>query len=485
VRQVIEKKQGLFRMNMMGKRVNYAARSVITPDPMLNTNQVGVPFVFASKLTFPEPVNNINIDRMRQLVINGPNKHPGANFVIDNSGSRIMLSATNAGQRKHVANQLLKPSQEFTAPKIVLRHLIDGDVVLLNRQPTLHKPSIQGHIVKILQKEKTIRLHYSACKAYNADFDGDEINMHFPQSNEARSEGYHIMNAAHQYLVPKDGTPLGGLIQDHIVGAVHMTMRGAVFEKEHYQQLVFSAIPYTDRVIQMLPPAIMKPVQLWTGKQIISTVLRHCIPIGQVYPNVELKSKLAGKLFYKFPPTEEQVKLAAQLQLLDETVVVIRDGELLQGVVDKSNIGAANHSLVHCLYELYGPDTASNFLSALSKLMTIFLMRYRGFSVGVKDIVCTPQAEKARRKINKQVAKIGQDSVTATFELPEGTDLETVRNTLRTAHCKKDLFLMSSWENTVKGKLGTMNQAITTACIPYGLKHKFPGNNLLCMIESG
>ena len=89
--------------------------------------------------------------------------------------------------------------------------------MLLNRQPTLHKPSIMAHRARVLKGHKVMRLHYAICKSYNADFDGDEMNAHFPQNEVARSEAYNIVNVCKQYLVPKDGSPLQGLIQDHII----------------------------------------------------------------------------------------------------------------------------------------------------------------------------------------------------------------------------------------------------------------------------
>ena len=117
--------------------------------------------------------------------------------------------------------------------------------MLLNRQPTLHKPSIMTHKARVLKGEKVMRLHYSNCKSYNADFDGDKMNAHFPQSELARSEAYYIVSSTKQYLVPKDGTPLQGLIQDHVISGVKMTMRGRFFERGEYQQLVYGALVET------------------------------------------------------------------------------------------------------------------------------------------------------------------------------------------------------------------------------------------------
>ena len=186
VRQVVEKKEGLFRRNMMGKRVNFACRSVISPDPYIDTHEVGLPLRFAKKLTFPEPVTPFNFDSLRQAVVNGPDVHPGANYVEDEFGMKVDLGRRTKEEREAIAQMLRTPA--VNAPpgkcKIVYRQLVSGDVMLANRQPTLHKPSIMAHVARVLPNPtwQTIRLHYANCNTYNADFDGDEINLHFPQS---------------------------------------------------------------------------------------------------------------------------------------------------------------------------------------------------------------------------------------------------------------------------------------------------------------
>ncbi|ERE66351.1 DNA-directed RNA polymerase I subunit RPA1 [Cricetulus griseus] len=270
IRQILEKKEGLFRKHMMGKRVDYAARSVICPDMYINTNEIGIPMVFATKLTYPQPVTPWNVQELRQAVINGPNVHPGASMVINEDGSRTALSAVDATQREAVAKQLLTPATGAPKPqgtKIVCRHVKNGDILLLNRQPTLHRPSIQAHRAHILPEEKVLRLHYANCKAYNADFDGDEMNAHFPQSELGRAEAYVLACTDQQYLVPKDGQPLAGLIQDHMVSGANMTIRGCFFTREQYMELVYRGL--TDKVgrVKLFPPAILKPFPLWTGKQ--------------------------------------------------------------------------------------------------------------------------------------------------------------------------------------------------------------------------
>jgi DNA-directed RNA polymerase I subunit RPA1 len=225
--------------HMMGKRVNFAARSVISPDPMIQTNEIGIPLVFAQKLTYPEPVTHHNVKELRQAVINGPETYPGAVSVINEDGTQFMLSNISTEQRIALANQLLIPTFNSGANgentfmnKKVTRHLKNGDMLLLNRQPTLHKPSIMGHVARILPGEKTIRMHYANCNTYNADFDGDEMNVHFPQNPIAQAEARLIANTNNQYLVPTSGEPLRGLIQDHVVIGVLMTSKETFFTKD-------------------------------------------------------------------------------------------------------------------------------------------------------------------------------------------------------------------------------------------------------------
>lgn len=230
IKQILEKKEGLFRKHMMGKRVNFAARSVISPDPNLDVGEIGVPMVFARKLTYPEPVTQYNLSKLQSACINGPEKYPGASHVQLEDGTLQALETLTPAARKSLASQL-------TPGKKVLRNLEDGDLVLMNRQPTLHKPSMMGHRVRVLTGEKTLRMHYANCDAYNADFDGDEMNMHFPQNELARSELSSIANTDSQYLVPTDGSPLRGLIQDHVVTGVILTLKDTFLDTETFQQV--------------------------------------------------------------------------------------------------------------------------------------------------------------------------------------------------------------------------------------------------------
>ncbi|URE17431.1 DNA-directed RNA polymerase [Musa troglodytarum] len=293
IRQLLEKKSGILRQKMMGKRVNFASRSVISPDPYLAVNEIGIPPYFALRLTYPERVTPWNVNKLRCTIINGANIHPGATHYKDKERMyKLQASQTmrNAISRKlptsrgMTAQLGMGPESEFEG-KVVYRRLQDGDIVLVNRQPTLHKPSMMAHVVRVLKGEKTLRMHYANCSTYNADFDGDEMNVHLPQDEISRAEAINIVNANKQYIVPTSGHPIRGLIQDHIVSAVLLTKMDTFLTREEYHQLLYAScvpptsysqrngsgqkvsVSWSDYEIQPLPPAIWKPTPLWTGKQ--------------------------------------------------------------------------------------------------------------------------------------------------------------------------------------------------------------------------
>nr|CAG4647637.1 EOG090X00BV [Moina brachiata] len=488
-RQIMEKKEGLFRMHMMGKRVNYAARSVITPDPNLDVEEVGIPEVFAKKLTFPTPVTSWNVYDMRELVRNGPENHPGAVAIEDTSGKMIFLSAKDPTQREAVAKTLLTPTE---APKIVHRHLQSGDVLLLNRQPTLHRPSIMAHKARVLKGEKTLRLHYANCKAYNADFDGDEMNAHFPQNQVARSEAYNIVAVPHQYLVPKDGTPLSGLIQDHMISGVKLTIRGQFFNRSDYQQLVFAGLggkPYNGAT-KLLPPAIWKPVHLWSGKQIISTIVLNLTPKGKSLINMDSTAKISVKDWQTLPARPWLAGGTPQTSqnAMTESEVLFRQGELICGVLDKTHYGATSYGLVHSFSELYGGTCACRLLSSFSRLFTSYL-QLRGFTLGVKDILVTRKADKKRSKIVKKLKTIGDGTAARAVGLkPEefeegGVDL--LRLKLEEAHQSRNPLKRMTIDREYKTETDKITNEINRTCIPEGLLRRFPDNNLALMIQSG
>ncbi|GBP50286.1 DNA-directed RNA polymerase I subunit RPA1 [Eumeta japonica] len=486
LKQILEKKAGIIRMHMMGKRVNFAARSVITPDPNVDIDEIGIPEAFATKLTYPVPVTEWNVDELRQMVINGPNVHPGAEKIEMENGRIIRIPTDSIVKRKSLAKRLLTPDElKNSGLKIVHRHLINGDVLILNRQPTLHKPSMMAHRARILKGEKTLRLHYANCKSYNADFDGDEMNAHFPQNEIARSEAYNIMSVKHQYLVPKDGTPLSGLIQDHVISGVKMSLRGTFFNKSDYQQLVFQALSNYKGEIKLLPPAILKPQLLWSGKQVLSTVIINSIPKDKPYLSLSGRAKINAKAWQKYLPRSWKAGGVpfTNPNTMTEAEVIIRKGQLLCGVLDKTHYGATAYGLVHCMYELYGGETSSALLSAFSKLFTYYL-QWEGFTLGVKDILVVNEADKKRDEFIDIICSSGKIAASKATELSLDVTEEIIKETIEDMMIKNPKF-RASLDRQYKSLLDRHTNNINSVCLGEGLLQKFPDNNLQLMVQSG
>jgi len=456
----------------MGKRVNFAARSVISPDVNLETREIGVPMVFAKKLTYPEPVTAFNVRQLRQAVMNGPEEHPGATHVQMEDGTLASLEHLSAEGRMALANQLLTPSSTTSengaavGGKKVLRHIQNGDVVLMNRQPTLHKPSIMAHRARILPGEKTIRMHYANCNTYNADFDGDEMNMHFPQSELARAEAYEIVATERQYVVPTDGSPLRGLIQDHIVTGVLLTLKDTFLTREMYNQLLFGGLPSTLERLELLPPALLKPVPLWTGKQLVSTLLLN-ITRGKCPLNLTAKGKVGVRLWKGHE---------------EEAVLTMCNGWLCTGVLDKAQIGDSAYGLIHAVHELYGGECAGALLTALSRMLTRY-DQYIGFTCRMDDILITPAADAARLKLI-QGAKAEGRAVLADFagiaDVEDRTALASVlERIVRSEELARGL------DGAMKGRMNGLTSKIIEACLPDGQLRPFPANNMSLMTSSG
>ncbi|KAH8327289.1 hypothetical protein KR074_009351 [Drosophila pseudoananassae] len=482
LKQVLEKKEGLIRKHMMGKRVNYAARTVITPDPNINVDEIGIPDIFAKKLSYPVPVTEWNVTELRKMVMNGPDVHPGANYIQDKNGYTTYIPADNAAKRESLAKLLLSNPKDGV--NIVHRHVLNGDPLLLNRQPSLHKPSIMAHKARILRGEKTFRLHYSNCKAYNADFDGDEMNAHYPQSEVARAEAHNLVNVASNYLVPKDGTPLGGLIQDHVISGVKLSIRGRFFNREDYQQLVFQGLSNLKKDVKLLPPAILKPVRLWSGKQILSTIIINLIPEGYERINLDSFAKIGGKNWNVDRPRPPLCGSGIRENELDESQVQIRKGELLVGVLDKQQYGATTFGLIHCMYELYGGDVSTRLLTAFTKVFTFFL-QMEGFTLGVKDILVTGEADKRRRNIIDECrSDVGNSAVAAALEMEEVPPHDELVEKMELAYVKDPKFRVLL-DRKYKSLLDGYTNDINKTCLPDGLVTKFPSNNLQLMVLSG
>lgn len=440
-KQILERKEGLFRRNIMGKRVNFAARSVIAHDPNLETREIGIPMIFAETLTFPEKVTNFNMDKLRKAVINGP-AYPGSLYV---QSEKFMLNLSQMPEEKRyaLANQLLDGN------KTVWRHLVTGDVVLVNRQPTLHKASIMAHTCRVLKGEKTLRIHYVNCKSYNADFDGDEMNIHFPQSYTAESEARFIAMNDFNYLVPTSGEPIRGLAQDHIVAAFVLTLKDSFFSSETYSSLVNAGLP--DRRVALEQPCILKPIRLYSGKQVISTIVKNL----ELRVNMDMKTKAGRKMWGEHG---------------EEHTVIMRDGNLLTGVLDKNSLGPTLGSLVHLCGEINGFKTSNDLLTYMGRTINRYLLIH-GFSIGIDDLLLAPQADLNRAQVSSSGSLRGK----RVQEKYIASDPEFYLDPKKTAYL----------DSVMREEMNSVSSEVTDVSVPLGLMKKFPNNNMALVIVTG
>ncbi len=416
--QRLKGKEGRFRYNLAGKRVNFSARTVISPDPCLSINEVGVPEVIAKELTVPEKVTKFNIERIKKLLKNGPNKHPGVNYVI-----RKMIGKD--GKEHEYRVKITDTNKDFWVENIregdiVERHLMDGDIVLYNRQPSLHRMSIMAHKVRVLPY-RTFRHNLCVCPPYNADFDGDEMNLHVPQSEESRAEAESLMLVEKHILSPRFGGPIIGAIHDFISGAYILTSN--YFTKDE-ATLILRSGGIKEELWE--PDKIENGVPLYSGKKIFSKAL----PKGL---NLRYKAKICRKC-----------DVCKKENCEYDAYVVIKDGELIKGVIDKNGYGAEAGLILHTIVKEFGPEAGRKFLDSTTK-MAIRAIMLRGFSTGINDEDLPEEALKEIEKVldeaEKKVKEIIEKYERGELELLPGLDLEESReayinNVLREARDK-------------------------------------------------
>ncbi|KAF5198458.1 DNA-directed RNA polymerase subunit beta' [Thalictrum thalictroides] len=346
----LKAKEGRIRGNLMGKRVDFSARTVITPDPTIDIDQLGVPWSIALNLTFPETVTPYNIERFQSSFF--------LCLQID-----VLCSGTK------LVNQ--------TIPSQVERHLIDGDYVLFNRQPSLHKMSIMGHRIKIMP-HSTFRLNLSVTSPYNADFDGDEMNMHVPQSYETKAEILELMMVPKCIVSPQSNRPVMGIVQDTLLGCRMITKRDTFIEKDVFMNILMWWEDFDGKIPA---PAILKPRPLWTGKQVFNLLIPKEI-------NLMRTSAWHSDCETGFiTPGDTQVR--------------IEKGELLTGTLCKKTLGTSSGSLIHVIWEEVGPDAARKFLGHTQWLVNYWLLQ-NSFSIGIGDTIADVAT---MEKINETISR--------------------------------------------------------------------------------
>ena len=344
--QRLKGKEGRFRGSLSGKRVNFSARTVISPDPTLSLNEVGVPDRVAKEMTQTLNVTERNVEEARQYVRNGPEAHPGANYVRRPDGRRLKVTEKNCEEL----------AEKVEADWEVNRHLVDGDIVIFNRQPSLHRMSIMAHEV-VVMPYKTFRLNTVVCPPYNADFDGDEMNMHALQNEEARAEARVLMRVQEQILSPRFGGNIIGAIQDHISGTYLLTHSNPEFSETQALDLLRATrvdeLPEADGVDDA-------GKEFWTGRTLFSELL------------------------------PDDLDLSFTSSAGDD--VVIEDGQLIEGTIDEDAVGAFGGEVVDTLTKEYGETRARVFINEIASLAMRAIMNF-GFSIGIDDESIPPAAE--------------------------------------------------------------------------------------------
>ncbi len=413
--QRLKGKDGRFRSNLSGKRVNFSARTVISPDPLLSINEVGIPVEVARALTVPLEVTPFNLEVARQLVARGPAPAPvigryvpGVNYLVREDGQRIKVMEKNA----EMCSTMVNPGC------VVERQLIDGDIVLFNRQPSLHRMSMMAHFVRILPF-KTFRFNLCDCTPYNADFDGDEMNLHVLQSQEARAEAKVIMQVQEHVLSPRFGGPIIGMIHDHITASFLLTHLNPRFDRGETTYLL-------SKVDLPLPPPAGKDKsgEYWSGKQLFSLTLPKDL-------SVEFRSSICSHGSNAEPKAHEE----------DDCLVVVEKGVLEKGTIDAKAISAGKGVILDAIARNDGPDAARRFLDLMSRLC-ITAISLKGLSTGIDD---EDVPEEARRQIarvmttaREEVARLVDSYHRGEMEQMPGRTLEetlevNIRSTLSKA----------------------------------------------------
>ena len=448
-------KQGRVRGNLMGKRVDFSARSVITPDPNIKINELGVPLKIAKNITFPEIVNMRNKDFLTKLMLNGPDEYPGAKILEKKTGDSISLRYVD------------RNSIELEAGDVLHRHMLDGDPILFNRQPTLHRMSMMCHLAKILKQGDTFRLNVAVTKPYNADFDGDEMNLHGPQCDESRIELVELAAVERQIISPANNKSIIGIFQDSLLGSYRLTrpditftMREAMNLLIDYDNIDVSLFAHNDNV---------------NSFELLSQILP---PLTSYFKNNQFKSG-------------ENTKTS-------NNIIDIIAGNYKRGQLDKGALGSTSKGLIQSIFNDFGFKSAASFINNLQNIVNRY-MKVSSYSVGISDLIANPATNhkitEAILQKKKDVTDLIDETHLGTFENNTGKsneiEFETQVNALlndaaaaagkigRTSLSKENRFVMMVNSGS---KGSTLNIAQMISClgqqnvdgkrIPYGFENR-------------
>jgi len=343
IKERLNGKTGRIRGNLMGKRVDFSARSVITPDPNLGIEELGIPLKIAKNITKPEYVNNRNKKFLEKLIENGPDVHPGAKILEKKNGDNISL--------RYVDRNSIK----LENGDIVHRHMMDGDAVLFNRQPTLHRMSMMCHIAKIMPVGDTFRMNVGDTKPYNADFDGDEMNLHMPQDVESETELRQLAAVTWQIISPANNKSIVGIFQDSLLGAYTFTRPNIQFTPRYAMNLLMKNNTINVENLQNLDK------------------ISNFNVLSQILPPLSLKYKT--KRF----KGDEDYKTS-------NNVLEIQNGEYIRGQLEKGTLGDGSKGLIQRICNDFGNKDSAKFIDDFQNIITEY-MKSSAYSVGISDLI--------------------------------------------------------------------------------------------------
>lgn len=361
----LSKKKGFLRSHMRATRCDQSGRAVITPAPFAyDIDELGVPEVMCNVFTLPVRVNALNLSDLQKRVDRGPHVNDGAEVVI-RAGSRgdvVHLHHLDEGQRCIIESG-----------DVVHRHLQDGDPAIIGRQPTLHGPSMLVFRVR-RTTHLVLQIPLVSCTGFNADFDGDEMNIHIPQTIEAVSEAFNLLGIANNFVLPQTNAPIVSFIQDVLLAAHMISRRDTFLRREEAQQMLAQCryqFRFTDRGTMLPPPAIMKPRPMWTGKQVLSCLFPP-------YLNMDTRiEKMEGS-----DPMDDA-----------DRRVIIRGGDHICGVLTKDTFGGSNGGILNRIIRDGGNEDARCYTSDMQRALTSWFSEF-GFSYHASDVSVTPVAHK-------------------------------------------------------------------------------------------
>lgn len=410
IKQSINGKKGIIREDLQGSRVLFSARTVLGGDSMLETDQIIIPDYIAEFVTTPEIVNTRNFERLSNFVRegkvpylyrkdkNGEKQRMNVERASVKRGTRlkygdIVLRGKNKLKYYSKGDVILKENdiilrgnekipvvldkkQEYKLQlgDIVHRHIMDNDEVIFNRQPSLSRGSLMSSRVVRKPYGKTIRIPLAITNSLNADFDGDELNIHFPTNLEAKTELKYLLNVKNN-LITHSSRPGIAPTQDSIIGPYLATRGWVIFDKEdfndiamHYKGDLFSRLQEIEDVFR---EKSIDTKLVYTGRGLLSLLL----PADFNYTKKN-----------KAHPTEE--------------VLTIYKGCIIQGTLDKSVIGSKTNSIIHYLHNEYSADTSIQFINHI-QVFSIKILNTLGYSITLADL-----KPKNKEKILDGVEKI-------------------------------------------------------------------------------